>query len=184
MAQVVKNLPEMQENLGFIPGLGRSPGEGNGYPSSSHALRIPWTEEPDRLQSIGSQRVGHDWVTNTSLSSTNVQICTLCCCSMAQVCPTLTPWTVARRASLSKTISQSLLKLMIIKSVMPSNHLILCRPLLLLPSIFPTIRVFSNESVLCIRWPKFWSFSFSISHSNSYSWLIYFRTDWFDLLIV
>ena len=95
-----------------------------------------------------------------------------------------TPWTAARQASLSITNSQSLLKLMSIKSVMPSNHPILCRPLLLLPSVFPSIRVFSNESVLCIRWPKYWSFSFSISPSNEYSGLISFRIDWFDLLAV
>ena len=94
-----------------------------------------------------------------------------------------TPWTAARQASLSITNSQSLLKLMSIKSVMPSNHLILCH-LLLLPSAFPSIRVFSNESVLCIRWPKYWSFSFSISPSNEYSGLISFRMDWVDLLAV
>ena len=88
------------------------------------------------------------------------------------------------QASLSFTISQSLLKLMPIESVMPSNHLILCHPLLLLPSIFPSIRVFSNESALHIRWPKYWSFSFSISPSKEYSGLIFFRIDWFDLLVV
>ena len=87
-----------------------------------------------------------------------------------------TPWTVAHQASLSFTVSQSLLKLMSIESVMPSNHLILCHPLLLLPSIFPIIRVFSSESVLCIRWPKYWWFS--ISPSNEYSGLISFRIDW------
>ena len=95
-----------------------------------------------------------------------------------------TPWTAAYQASLSITNSQSLLKLMSIKSVMPSNHLILCHPLLLLPSIFPSIRVFSNESVLHIRWPKYWSFSFSINPSSEYSGLISFRIDWFDLLAV
>ena len=95
-----------------------------------------------------------------------------------------TPWSTALQASLSITISQSLLKLMSIQSVMPSNHLILCRPLLLLPSIFPSIGVFSNESVLLIRWPKYWSFSLSISPSNEYSGLIYFRSDWLDLLAV
>ena len=92
-----------------------------------------------------------------------------------------TLWTAARQASLSITNSQSLLKLMSIKSVMTSNHLILCRPLLLPPSIFPSIRVFSNESLLYIRWPKYWSFSFSINPSNEYSELISFRIDWFDL---
>ena len=95
-----------------------------------------------------------------------------------------TPWTAARQASLSITNSQSLLKLMCIESVMPSNHLILCHPLLHPPSIFPSIRVFSNESVLYIRWPKFWSFSFSSSPSNEYSGLISFRMDWLGLLAV
>ena len=95
-----------------------------------------------------------------------------------------TPWTAAHLASLSFTVSQSLLKLMSIESVMPSNHLILCRPFLLLPSVFPSIRVFSNESVLHIRWPEYWSFSFSISPSNEYSGLISFRTDYFDVLPV
>ena len=101
--------------------------------------------------------------------------------SLSRVQLFATPWTTARQASLSFTISQSLLKPMSIASVTPSNHLILCHPLLLLPSIFPSIRVFSNESVLRIRWPKYWSFSFSISPSNEYSGLIPFRIDWFDL---
>ena len=94
----------------------------------------------------------------------------------------MTPWTAALQASLSITNSRNFLKLMSNKSVMPSNHLILCHPLLP-PSIFPSIRVFSNESALCIRWPKYWSFSFSISPSNEYSGLISFRTDWFDLAV-
>ena len=96
----------------------------------------------------------------------------------------MTPWTAAYQTSLSFTISQSLLKLMSIESIMPSNHLILCHPLLFLSSIFPSIKVFSSESALCIRWPKYWSFSFSISHSNEYSGLSSFRVDWFDLLSV
>ena len=96
----------------------------------------------------------------------------------------MTPWTAARQASLSITISQNLLKLISIKSVMSSNRLILCHPLLLLPSVFPSIRVFSNELALCIRWLKYWSFSFSISPSNEYSGLISFRIDWFDLFAV
>jgi len=95
-----------------------------------------------------------------------------------------TPWAAARQASLSIANSQSLLKLMSIELVMPSNHLILCHPLLLLPSIFPSIRVFSNESVLHIRWSKYWSFSFSISPSNGYSGLISSRMDWLELLAV
>ena len=93
------------------------------------------------------------------------------------------PWTATRHVSLSITNSQSLLKLMSIESVMLSNHLILCHPLLLPPSIFPSIRVFSNKPALCIRWPKYWSFSFSISPSNEYSGLISFRIDWFDLAV-
>ena len=94
------------------------------------------------------------------------------------------PWTAALQASSSVTISRSLLKLMSVELVMPPNHLILSCPLLLLPSIFPSIRVFSNESVLCIRWPKCWSFSFSISPSKEYSGLSSFRMDWLDLLAV
>ena len=96
----------------------------------------------------------------------------------------MTPWTATRQASLSITDSRSLLKLMSIELVMPSNHLILCQSLLLLPSIFPIIKVFSNESILCIRWPKYWSFSFSINPSNEYSGLISFRIDWFHLLAI
>ena len=94
------------------------------------------------------------------------------------------PWTTARQASLSITNSWSLLNLMSIESVRPSNHLILCHPLLLLPSIFPSIRIFSSESILCIRWLAYWSFSFSISSSNEYSGLISFMIDWLDLLAV
>ena len=94
------------------------------------------------------------------------------------------PWTAAQQASLSITNSQSLPQIMSIESEVPSNHLILCRPLLLLPSVFPSIRVFSNESVFCIRQPKHWSFNFSISPSNEYSGLISFRMNWFDLLAV
>ena len=93
-----------------------------------------------------------------------------------------TPWTAALQAFLSNTNSWSLLKLMSIEPVMPSNHLILCRPLLLPPSIFPSIRVFSNDSAICIRWPKYWSFSFSISPSNEYSELTSFRMDWLIFL--
>ena len=108
-----------------------------------------------------------------------------CCCSVAKLYLTLyDPMTEARQASLSFIISQSLLRFMFLELVMPSNHLILCRPFLLLPSIFPSIRMFPNESVLCIRWPKYWSFSFNISPSNEYSRLISFRIDWLDLLAV
>ena len=104
--------------------------------------------------------------------------------SLSRVWLFATPWTAARQASLSITNSQSLLKLLPIETVMPSNHFVLCHPLLLLPSIFPSIRVFSSESVLHIKWPKYWSFSFRISPSNQCSGLISFRMDWLDLLAV
>ena len=104
--------------------------------------------------------------------------------SLSHVRLSVIPWTEARKASLSSTNSWSLLKIMDIKSVMPPHHLILCCPLLLLPSVFLSIRVFSNESVLLLSWPKYWSFSFSISLSNEYSGLISFRVDWLDLLAV
>ena len=104
--------------------------------------------------------------------------------SLSRVQLFVTSWTAAHQASLSIANSQSILKLMSIESVMPSNHLILCQPLLLPPSIFPSIRVFSNESVLCIRWQKYWSFSFCVSPSNEYSGLISFRIDLFDLLAI
>ena len=121
--------------------------------------------------------IGEDWysVVRTSVSSLQLLSC---------VWLFVTPWTTARQASLSITNSRSLPNLMSIKSVMPSNHLILCHPLLLLPSIFPSIRVFSNESALHIRWLKYWSFSFNISPSNEHSGLISFRMDWLDLLAV
>ena len=117
------------------------------------------------------------WRPQTKASIQSVQ-------SLSYVWLFVTPWTAALQASLSITNSQSLLKLMSIKSVILSNNLILCRPLLLLPSIFPSIRVFSNESVLRMKWPNYWSFSFSISPSNEYSGLISFRIDWLDLLAV
>ena len=103
--------------------------------------------------------------------------------SLSRVQLFATPWTAAHQASLS-TLSRSLLKLMSMELVMPSNHLILCHPLLLLPSVFPSIRVFFNELALHIRWPKYWSFSFNVSPSNEYSGLISFRIDWLDLLAV
>ena len=103
---------------------------------------------------------------------------------LSPIQPFATSWTAAHQAFLSITISQSLLKLMPIEPMMPSNYVILCHPFLLPPSIFPSIRVFSNESVLCIRWPKYWSFSFNFNPSNVYSGLISFRIDWFDLLAV
>ena len=104
--------------------------------------------------------------------------------SLSHVWLFATPWTAAHQSSLSITNSQSLLKFMSIELVMPSNYFILCCPVLLLPSIFPSIKVFSNESILCISWPKYWSFSFNISPSNEHPGLISFRIDWLDLLAV
>ena len=113
------------------------------------------------------------------LSLSSIQFSPLSCVRLF-----VTPWAAACQASLSITNSRSLLKLMSIQSVMPSNNLTLCGPLFLLPPIFPSIRVFSNESIFHIKWPKYWSFSFSISASNEYSGLISFRVDWLDLLAV
>ena len=120
--------------------------------------------------------------TLTILDNSNSQFSSVQSFSRVQLFESL--WTAACQTSLSTTNSQSLLKLMSIELVMPSNHLIHCHPLLLLPSVFPSIRVFSNESVLCITWPKYWSFSFSICPSNEYLGLISFRMDWLDLLAV
>ena len=147
----VKNPPANAGELGSIPGSGRYPKEGNGNSLQYSCLRNPM----DR---------GAWWATIHQFSSVQ---------SLGQVQFFVTPWTAARQAILSITNSQSLLKLMSVESVMPSNHLILCRPFLLLPSIFPSIRAFSYESALQISWPKYWSFSFSISPSSEYSGLIY-----------
>ena len=145
------------------------------------AWRIPGTEEPGGLPSMGSHTVGHDWsdlAAEAAATNHSVQF------SHSVMSDSATPWTAAHQASLSIINSGSSLKLMSIESVMPSNHLILCHPFLLLPSIIPSIRVFSNESVLHIRWPKYWSFSFSISPSNEHPGLISFRRNWFDILAV
>ena len=138
--------------------------------SSVLAWRIPGTGEPGGLPSVGSYRVGHDWSDLVVVVVITV------------VSNSLTPRTAALQASLSFPISQSLFKLTSIELVMPSNHQILCDYYLLLPSILSSIRVFSNELALCIRWPKYLSLSFSINSSNEYSGLISFRIDWFDLL--
>ena len=148
------------------------------------AWRTPWIEKPSGLQSIGLQRVGHDWSDWVHTYTFIICVWLSSVQSLSRVQLFVTPWTAARQASLSTTNSWSLLTLMSVKSVMPSNHLIPSYPLLLSPSIFPSIRVFSSESVLHIRWPKYWSFSFSISPSNEYSGLISFRMDWLDLLSV
>ena len=149
----------------MISGWERSPGERNGYPLQYSCLENPMDRGAWWLQSRGLQTVAFS----------SVQ-------SLSRVQLSATPWTAARQTFQSITNSRSLLKVMSFESVMPSNHLILCCPLLLPPSIFPSIRVFSNESVLCIKWPKYWSFSFSISPSNEYSGLISFRIDGLDLL--
>ena len=152
------------------------------------AWRIPWTEGPGRLQSKGLQRIRHEWVTNmfthVSLSLINIIQFSSVQFSRSVVSDSVTPWIAAHQASLSITNSWSLLKHMSIESVMPSSHLILYHPFLLLPPIPPSIRVFSNESTLRIRWPKYWSFSFSISLSNEHPGLICFRMDWLGLLAV
>ena len=167
------------------------------------AWEIPWTEEPCGLQSMGSQRVGHNLATKQQIGCytfskkmadmymwallvaqmvKNLHISSVQSLSHVRLFPTL--WTAACQDSLSITNSRSLHKLMSINAVIPSNHLILCRPFLLPPLIFPSIRVFSNESALCIRWPEYWSFSFSISPSNEHPGLISLRMDWLDLLAV
>ena len=179
--------------------------------SSILAWRIPWVEEPGGLQSTGSQRVrtglsdftftifltGQNIMLSESLFSLSklhsqhhrehlVLIIPVVTFAVVQLlsCVQLfsSPWTAAHQASLSFSISLSLLKLMSVESVMPSNHLILCHPLLLLLSILPSIKVFSSESPVCIRWSKYCSFSFSIGPSSEYSGLIFFRIDWFHLI--
>ena len=140
--------------------------------SSILAWKIPRTKHLCELKSIGSQRVRHDWA---NIENKYMKRCFTSCViqfssvqSLSRVWLFATPWTGARQASLSITNSRSLPKLMSIELLMPSNHNILCHPLLLLPSNFPNIRVFSNESALRIRWPKYWSFSFNISPSNEH----------------
>ena len=133
------------------------------YPSSSSGQNLVFIPDSSSL-SLSHQFSSIQWLSHVQLF--------------------VISWTAAHQASLSITNSWSLLKLMSVKLVMSSNHLILCHPLLLQPSIFSSIRVFSSESVLLIRWPKYWSFSFSISPSNEYSGLIFFRMDWLDLLAV
>jgi len=134
------------------------------------ADRGPAIRRQTGLSLAGSHRISAGLKTSSGCQFNSIQ-------SLSHVRLFVTPWAAACQASLSFINSQSLLKLMSIKLVMPSNHLVLCHPLLLLPSMFPSIKVFSNESVLHIRWPKYWSFSFSISPSNEYSGLISFRID-------
>ena len=179
---MVKSPPANTGYAGSIPGLGRSSGEGNGNPLQ---LFLPRKSLRQRIlagySAWGSQK---SWTRLVNLTTTNTTSRLQSVQLLSHVQLFATSWTAARQVTLSITNSWSLLKLMSIELVMPSICLILCRPLLLLPSIFPSIRVFSNESVLHIRWPKYWSFSFRISPSNEYSRLIFFRIDWLDLLAV
>ena len=179
-SHLVKNLPAMQETQVWFLGQEDPLEKEMAIHSSILAWKIPWTEESGGLQFLGLQRVRHNWATNTRLDS--VQFSSVQSLSCVQLFAT--PWTPACQASLSITNSWSLPKLMPIESVMLFNHLILCHPLLLLPSIFPSMRVFSNESALGMRWPKYWTFSFSISPSKEHPGLIAFRMDWLDLLAV
>ena len=175
VAQSIKNLPAVQET--WIGSLGREDSleKEMATHSSILAWKIPWTEEPGGLQSMGSQESNMiQQLNHTPSMNMDYLFIQFFLISIIRV---------AHQASLSITNYWSLLKLMSIESVMPSNHLILCRPLLL-HSIFPSIRVFSNESALRIRWPKCWSFSFNINRSNEHLGLISFRMDWSDLLAV
>ena len=188
---VVKNLPAKQ-----VPGSGRCPGEGNGNPLQCSSLENPmdrgawWATVhgvmkelgmPERLNSNKPTLMdcGRPW--GSSRVSTHLLLLSLF--SHRVVSDSATPWTAACQAPLSSTISQSLLKFISIESVILSNHLILCQPLLLLPSVFPSIRIFSNELVLHIGWPEYWSFNFGISPSNEYSGLIFFRIEWLISLL-
>ena len=180
---VVRNPPANAGDPGdavLIPRWGRSPGTGNGnllqYSCWENAMdRGAW-----RAATHGAAQ-SRTWLSPWAVCTTGFSFPFLICYSVAQSCPTLcNPWTAAHQASLSLTISRSLPKFMFIAQVMPSNHLILWCPLLLLPSTFPSIRDFSNESSVCIRWPKYWSFSFNVSPSNENSGLISFKIDWLD----
>ena len=185
MTQVVKNLPAMLET--WVWSLGwEDPLEKEMATHSSILLwRIPLTEKPAGYTPWGPKE--SDMSERLSLThSVNQYWCVQFSSvqSLSRVLLFVTPWIAARQASLSITNSRSLLKLMPIELVMPSSHLILCHPLLLLPQVPPSIRVFSNESTLRMRWPKYWSFSFSLSPSNEHPGLISFRMYWLDLLVV
>ena len=168
------------EDLGLIPGSRRSPGEGIGYPFKYSCLENPidWWAKVFGVAKGWTQLGTYAWLSlHVVFDSVSFQL-------LSPVWLFMIPWTAAGQASLSFTNSRSLPKLMPIESVMPSNHLILYCPLLLPPSIFPSIRVFSNESALRMRWPKYWSFSCNISLSNEHPGLIFFRMNWLDLLSV
>ena len=178
VGQIVKKSACNKGDPGLIPGWENPLEEKMATHSSILAWRIPM-DRGARWATVYRATKSQTWLThNTHTYIVQFSSVQLLSCVLLFV----TPWTAARQASLSITNCQSLLKLKSVESVMPSNHLILCCPLLLLPSIFPSIRVCSNESALRIRWPKYWSFSFNISPSNEYSGLISFRLDWLDLL--
>ena len=200
MAQLVKNLPELRETRVWSLGWEDPLEKGKATHSSILAWRSPWvTKSRTWLNDFHFSRINNEvniyilmgnmsrkkrrtllWFWQLQISISTFVVVQ----SLGHVWPFETPWTAAHRASLSFTISWSLLKLTSNKSVMICNHLILCHSLLLLPPIFPSIRVFSSESALHVRGPKYWSFSFSISPSIEYSGLISFRIHWFDLLVV
>ena len=184
VAQMVKHLVAMWKTRVWSLGQEDPLEKEMGTHSSTLAWRIPWMEEPGTLQSMGSQRVRYNWVTSFSLSHTHTHTVDVVVQSASHVQFFVTPWTAAHQASLSLTISRSLLKFMFFTLVMPSSHLIFWCPLLLILSLFPIIRDFSNESSVCIRWPNYWSFSFSSSPSSEYSGLISIKIGWFDLLAV
>ena len=187
MALVVKNPPARAgdtRDSGPILGSGRSPGVGNGNPLLYSCLE----KFHGQRSLMGYSLWGQKELDTTEHQHTHTHTIRVNCIvvvvqSLNHVQLFATPWTAACQASLSFTIFPSLLKLMSVESVRPSNHLVFCPPLLL-PSVFPSIRRFSNESALHLRWPKYWSFSFSISPSNEYSELISFRMDWLDLVAV
>ena len=185
---MVKCLPAMPETQVLSVGRENPLEKEMATHSSILAWEIPWTEEPGGLQSLGSQRVRHNWATSLSLSIIKNRDINLMIFSSVQslsrVRLFVTPWIAASQASLFITNSWGSLKLMSIESVMPYSHLILGRPLLLLPPIPPSIKVFLSESTLLMRWPKYWSFSFSIIPSKEHPVLISFRMDWLDLLAV
>ena len=183
VALVIKNSPANAGDVrhtGSMPGLGRYPGGEHSKPLQNSFLEVPW--QRSRVDHTVHRITNSEtWLFSTSVTLflfSSVQI------SHSVMSDSATPWTTAHQASLFITNSQSSPKPMSIESVIPSYHLILCCPLLLLPSIFPSIRVFSSESALCIRWPRYWSVSFNITPSNEYPGLISFRMDWLDLLAV
>ena len=171
---MVKNLPVIVGDTGSIPGLGTR----ISHTKNTHFANAFFCISPTKLETICWKRQCFIAITSTSHTFSSVQF------SHSVVSDSATSWITTRQDSLSTTNSRSLLKHKSIGSVMPSSHLILCRPLLLLPPIPPSIRVFSNESTLRMTWPKYWSFSFSISPSNEHPGLFSFRMDWLDLLAV